>query len=260
MSSLNLDLNYFDHVKAMRMEARLGHGADVLPIRLWAYVGNHYPDAGRVAMLEEELERVCRWWGEKGAMVAAMLEIGLIHKRDNNFYEIHDWLDHNGHLSAYKKRAKKAARKRWGMLDDASSNAKNNPSNAKGAPKQSPDVTVLDVHDVTEREVKPTALPPPLKSPPPKAALRSAPPDAPAPLRAAVIQAGDERPEYDHQAFLAAALRSSQQPQDPFAWSRLESSLTDIERIQSKTRERLYNEPPVPAAANGGGNGDDEFF
>lgn len=137
MSSLNLNLNYFDHQKAMRIESRLGNGADVLPIRLWAYIGRQNPEHGRVAMLEAEIERVCRWWGEKGAMVAAMVEIGFL-ERDGEFFKVHDWHDHSGHLATFKKRAVKAARKRWG-LNRKSSNAS---SNARSRPKQSPSSTL----------------------------------------------------------------------------------------------------------------------
>lgn len=133
MPSLNLDLNYFDHVKTIRLVARLGPGSDVLPIRLWAWVGSHQPETGYLALLEAELEHVCRWWGEKGAMVSAMMEIGFIKKR-GAIYEVNDWLDHSGHLAAFKKRAQKAARKRWGIKRKSS----NATSIAKHKPKQSP--------------------------------------------------------------------------------------------------------------------------
>lgn len=133
MPSLNLDLNYFDHAKTMRLESILGNGADVLPIRLWAYVGRHNPEQGRVSMLEGELERVCRWWGEKGAMVAAMMKIGFIEK-DGEFYEIHDWLDHSGHLSAFKKRAIKANRIRWGKRSKSRTPTRTPKHEAKESP------------------------------------------------------------------------------------------------------------------------------
>lgn len=133
MPSLNLDLNYFDHVKTIRLVARLGPGSDVLPIRLWAWVGSHQPETGRLALLEAELELICRWWGEKGVMVSAMIEIGFI-KKYGDICEVNDWLEHSGHLAAFKKRAQKAARIRWG-IKRKSSNAS---SIAKGKPKQCP--------------------------------------------------------------------------------------------------------------------------
>lgn len=137
MPSLNLDLNYFDHAKTMRIETLLGNGADVLPIRLWTYVGRHSPELGCLAMLEAELERICRWWGEKGAMVSAMIEIGFL-ERDGELFQVHDWHDHSGHLATFKKRAIKAARKRWGVKRKSS----NATSNAKYMSKQCPSSAV----------------------------------------------------------------------------------------------------------------------
>lgn len=109
---MNLDLNYFDHIKAMRLESKLGNGTDVLPIRLWAYVGKQSPQTGRLKMLDAEVERICRWWGRKGEMISAMIEIGFL-ERDGEFVQVHDWFDHSGHLATFKKRAIKANRIRW---------------------------------------------------------------------------------------------------------------------------------------------------
>lgn len=128
MPSLNLDLNYFDHPKTLRLVGRLGPGSDVLPIRLWSFVGRHHPTTGRLAMLEAELEHVCGWWGDKGAMVRAMVDIGFI-KENGSFFEVNDWFEHSGHLAAYKKRAVIAAKKRWG-IKHARSNARSITSNA----------------------------------------------------------------------------------------------------------------------------------
>jgi hypothetical protein len=145
MSSLNLDLNYFDHQKAMRLESILGNGSDVLPIRLWAYTGRQSPEHGCLKMLETEIERVCRWWGKKGAMVSAMIETGFL-ERDGDFYQVHDWLDHSGHLATFKKRAIKAARKRWGIKRKSS----NATSNASSSSKQCPSSTVHSSTQLTQ--------------------------------------------------------------------------------------------------------------
>lgn len=137
MPSINLDVNYFDHMKAMRLEARLGNGADGLPVRLWTYVGRQKPETGILEMLPEEIERVCRWWGGKGELVKAMVEIGFI-EREGEIYIVHDWLEHSGHLATFKKRAIKAARKRWGAKRKRS----NASSIAKDESKQSPSSAV----------------------------------------------------------------------------------------------------------------------
>jgi hypothetical protein len=133
VASINVDLNYFDHIKTMRLVARLGPGSDVLPIKLWTHVGKHNPSGGSVAMLEAELEHILGWWGEKGALAKAFIEIGFVTNESGKWF-VHDWLEHSGHLAYFKKRAEKAARKRWGIKRNSS----NASSIAKGDVKQCP--------------------------------------------------------------------------------------------------------------------------
>lgn len=84
------------------------------------------------------------------------------------------------------------------------------------------------------------------KSPSPKGSPsngtgRSAPPDAPAPRPSARVE-NDERRDYGHEDFLAQGHRNSQVPRDSFSWTHLEQTMTNVERVQSKMREKLYSE------------------
>src|SRR5689334_3246140 len=127
---LNLDLNYYDHRKTIRLETLLGHGAAEYPIRLWVYCGKYHPDSGRfVGYSDAEIETIAKWPGERGVLINTLLrpEILLLEKIENG-YQIHDWLEHAGHLWAFKTRAKTAAKKRWKRY--ATSNAKTKTSNA----------------------------------------------------------------------------------------------------------------------------------
>ena len=153
MASLNVDLNYFDHPKTMRLVARLGPGSDVLPIRLWAYVGRHHPESGSLALLESEIEHICGWWGKKGELIAAMIEIGFL-KSDGDFFQVNDWHEHSGHLATFKKRAVKAARKRWGVKSKSS----NASSIAKREPKQSPS-SAVQCSSLPTEQVTPPPVP-----------------------------------------------------------------------------------------------------
>lgn len=112
----------------MRLVGLLGKNADILPIRLWCYTGNHHSRNGKLAdHSPEEIEAAVGWWGEAGKMVEAMLTVGFLDKIENG-YRIHAWLEHSGHLAAFHKRAKHAAKERWkkwakNATGDASSNA-----------------------------------------------------------------------------------------------------------------------------------------
>ena len=124
MPYLNIDLDYFTHPKTMRLTAILGQGAAEFPIRLWAYCAKHHTETGRlIDYTENEVESAAGWMGETGKLAAAMLKLNFLEKIDNG-YRIHDWLDHAGHLAAFKKRAKSAAKGRWRRI--ASSNASSN--------------------------------------------------------------------------------------------------------------------------------------
>lgn len=124
MPSINLDLLYFDHPKTGRLIRLLGKGSEVIPIRLWVHCGRHHPETGTLAGYSaQEIESEVAWWGQKGKAVEALVEVGFLDRIENGF-QIHDWLDHCGHLVVYKERAKKASKQRWENARlDASRNA-----------------------------------------------------------------------------------------------------------------------------------------
>lgn len=132
MSALNLDLNYFDHPKTVRLVGLLGRNAEVLPIRLWCYCGKHHAESGRLTgYLPQEIEAAVQWWGKQGEMIRAMLKVGFLHEIDGG-YEVHDWQEHSGHLAAFKERGRHAANERWRKYREHAS------SIAKGTDKQCP--------------------------------------------------------------------------------------------------------------------------
>lgn len=116
MPSLNLDVNYFEHVKTQRLVAALGIGSEVFPIRLWCFVGKHYPETGDLPGLETgELENLLGWRGEAGRCVEALIKVGFLERIKRGF-RVHDWKEHSGHLAAFKTRASRAAKARWAKL------------------------------------------------------------------------------------------------------------------------------------------------
>lgn len=124
MAYLNVDLDYFDHPKTLRLVCLLGKGSEVLPIKLWARVGKYHAKDGRLADYSaQEIESLVGWWGPSGKMVEALVKTGFLSHSEEGFY-IHDWNEHQGHIWAFQEKGRALARARW----DAASNAVRNAS------------------------------------------------------------------------------------------------------------------------------------
>ncbi len=121
MPYLNLDVNYFNHIKTVRLVGLLGRGAAELPLRLWAHCGANIAKAGSLAGYSaQEIESLVGWWGKTGDCVEAMIKVGFIERTGEGF-QVHDWDEHEGHLISYHYRAKEAAKARWASVKDATS-------------------------------------------------------------------------------------------------------------------------------------------
>ena len=113
MPYLNLDLDYFTHPKVERLVDALGVEAFHFPIRLWCYAGKHFPHNGILeGCSAKQIEKAIGWAGENGKLIDSLVKFGFL-KQKGEAYQIHDWKEHAGHLSVFKKRAKSAAKKRW---------------------------------------------------------------------------------------------------------------------------------------------------
>jgi hypothetical protein len=144
MPYLNLDLDFFSHPKIVRLSALLGTEASIYPIKLWVWVAKYHAENGMLqGYLKHEIEAMIGWTGEKGALVDAMRKVHLLDECEDG-YAIHDWLDHAGFLSVFKKRAKTAAKRRWRRYATsiATSNAQNKTSIAKMQITYAPNHTI----------------------------------------------------------------------------------------------------------------------
>lgn len=122
MPSLNLDIDYFEHRKTKRLIGQLGRGAEVLPLRVWCFAAKYHPVDGKLTGYSaQEIESMVGWWGKAGECIAALVNVGFLVEIKNG-WRVHEWKDHEGHLTAYHIRAKKGAKARWAKLaGDASS-------------------------------------------------------------------------------------------------------------------------------------------
>lgn len=134
MPYLNLDLSYFEHPKTRRLIGILGPGADVYPIRLWAYCARVHPSDGRMrGYTNSEISAIISAVGDSDKIVGALVSVGFISQYEDG-YSCHDWLAHEGHLIAFSRRGKVAAKARWKRY--ATSIAKSKTSNATSNAKK----------------------------------------------------------------------------------------------------------------------------
>jgi hypothetical protein len=116
MAYLNVDLDYFEHRKTKRLVGRLGKNAEVLPLKLWSYCGKFHSEDGRLTGYSEtEIASIVAWWREPMEFIQAMLDVCYMGKDDTGYY-VHEWREHQGHLKAFRERAKKGAATRWAKL------------------------------------------------------------------------------------------------------------------------------------------------
>ncbi len=114
MSYLNLDENYFDHIKTKRLVARLGFGAELLPLQLWCHAAHYFPEDGTFKGYNaEEIKAFCKWNGDASSMLVALLELSFLVEVSPKNYKINDWDEHQGHIISFKIRGKHNAEKRW---------------------------------------------------------------------------------------------------------------------------------------------------
>jgi hypothetical protein len=124
MPYLNIDLDYFEHRKTRRLIVLLGRGAEVLPIRLWAYCGKFHSEDGKLTgYSDQEIESAAGWWGKPGEMLDGLRQAGYMTK-EGKVWSMKNWLEHQGHIAAFRARGKMMAERRWfGGKRHAASNA-----------------------------------------------------------------------------------------------------------------------------------------
>lgn len=113
MPSLNVDLDFPDHPKTIRLVAMVGEQAGMLLLRLWSYTGKFAAEDGILPNCSsEEIERICGWRGRKGEAAKALIATGYLDHKEND-YMVHNWLKHQGHIARYQQRGLLAINARW---------------------------------------------------------------------------------------------------------------------------------------------------
>jgi hypothetical protein len=143
MPSLNLDLDFLQHPKTERLVGALGDNAELIPLRVWCYVGKfHSKDGVLRGYSKERIETIAKWRGRPGEAVDALVEVRFL-DWDGTNYRVHNWKKRSGHIYLFKKRAEKASKARW------TSNATSIP---KTNVKQSPCMALHGINPPTPRK------------------------------------------------------------------------------------------------------------
>ncbi len=138
MPYLNIDLNFFQHPKTIRLEGELGgHRAPLIPIKLWAHVGKFHSEDGFLrGYSPAAVAKAIGYDSSKAVqLVDALIHAGFITRKKDGF-QVHDWHEHNGHLTLFRERARNAAKARWNKSKAAPDSPKpdsGNKSPAKSA-------------------------------------------------------------------------------------------------------------------------------
>jgi hypothetical protein len=126
MIFLNLDLDYESHPKTQRLVGLLGNGSEMIPIRLWSYVGKCHPEDGLLTGYGiKEIESIVKWLGNSGEAVSALTKTGFLEKIDNG-YHVHEWEDYQRHIYSFRIRNSKVAKNRWRRLKNKSQDIDSN--------------------------------------------------------------------------------------------------------------------------------------
>ena len=118
MAWINLDQNYFQHPKTVRLRNKLGSNADVIPIRIWCHCSIYHEKDGILTNYDEsELKKLFSYRIGVQSVLIALIDCGFLEKIGDNIYKVHDWEEIQGHLIAYSIRGKKAAKARWDKIE-----------------------------------------------------------------------------------------------------------------------------------------------
>lgn len=109
---MRVETDFVDHPKTSHLRRLLGNDcAEAYVLRAWSFVSRFCP-TGHVRDIDgTALEDACRWRGESGELLNALVAAGWFEARDTGGWDAHDWADHQGKVAARaeKERERKRA-------------------------------------------------------------------------------------------------------------------------------------------------------
>ena len=152
VTDIRVQINWRDHPKRLRLQARLGAIGVLAWMDLWLWVGATCPSGNLGDMTPEEIAAAARYPGNPSEFVDLLCHLRML-DRDGSSHAIHDWKKHNGFAFGSVRRSeagRKSAEKRWGNGSPIrSSHATPNAPSPSPSPVPSP---VPSPSPITSRE------------------------------------------------------------------------------------------------------------
>lgn len=156
---MRVETDFVDHPKTFRLAALLQEPlAEAYVLRAWTFLSRFCP-TGHVRDIDgTALEAACRWRGQPGALLDALVKCEWLEVSKDGGWEAHDWSDHQGKVAqrAAKERERKRAYRERKTAEASASVPHVSHGTSAGHPAQR-DVTGRDVtgRDVTVVEEAP---------------------------------------------------------------------------------------------------------
>jgi len=127
-----LDSDYWDHPKTLRMIELLGPRGETIPLKMWSWAAKF--KLSGVFNSPAQLALACRFKGDPTKVQDALKDAGFL---DPDGLTIHDWMERSGRgIAAVEvKRAKDHERYMAKLRGDSTGNPQENAANSQGVPR-----------------------------------------------------------------------------------------------------------------------------
>lgn len=114
---IRLDLNFFIHIKTVKLYKKLGDAGIVCLQKLWVEAARFEPD-GILDMTEEDIEYICGWIGTPGLFINTLCQrdTQFLDRLPNGDFKLHNWEKRQPHVASSPERSekyRKNAMARW---------------------------------------------------------------------------------------------------------------------------------------------------
>ncbi len=120
MAYLNLDPDFLNHPKTIRLLGETGPEGVVCLLRLWCFCAKFAPNGDLSRYSASAIEKeIMQWHSEPEKLLITLQKMHFIEDKQQGQkrgYFVHDWKKHQGHILKLRERARRNAAKRWGKI------------------------------------------------------------------------------------------------------------------------------------------------